>query len=233
MAMRSVPSADSTANNGSCSCSRGGSECGAARAYFTEAPHLLQAIPGVQARGGKDCDVAGRRHAPQLRAVFQADDVHVESLFVEPLGGLDHLALGAGIESHSVRQQADPNAFAEACGLRCGVAPCARLPLGMRTIPPAPCRPTEELQRFRVVPRQRAIALGIGIQFEVQHAAGAKPRQRIRRQRNATQPMPHSSGCRCRLKQIQYAVIRSRSPTGSVHGHETLDQQRRNALVAR
>jgi len=47
-----------------------------------------------------------------LRAVFQAAHMNVEPVFVEALGGLDDLSFGPGVESHSVRQQANADALA-------------------------------------------------------------------------------------------------------------------------
>ena len=79
-----------------------------------EAAHLHQAAPGIHARGRKNCDVANALQAAELGAVFQAAHMHLEPVLMKALGGLDHLPLGAGVESHSVRQQANANAPARA-----------------------------------------------------------------------------------------------------------------------
>jgi hypothetical protein len=46
-------------------------------------------------------------NAAQLRAIFEANNVHLETVLVQSFRGLDHLPLGAGVESYCVGHQGD------------------------------------------------------------------------------------------------------------------------------
>ena len=88
-----------------------------------EAARLHQAAPGIHAGRGKNRDAANAFQAAELRTVFQAANMNVEAVFVKALGGLDDLPFGAGVESHSVRQQANANALARSRYAGFGVFP--------------------------------------------------------------------------------------------------------------